>query len=69
MDERLAEGVTPRGLELAEAKLTGECELPGACADTMDDDEVLGRAVAGGEAARVFMAGEYHPSGRKRERE
>jgi hypothetical protein len=63
MDDRLAEGVTPRGLELPEAIFTGECELEGAWADTMDDDEVLGRAVAGGEAARVFMAGKCHPWG------
>jgi len=65
MDERLPEGVTPRGLELTEAMFTGECELAGACEDTMDDDDVLGRAVAGGEGARVFMAGRRgcHPWG------
>lgn len=56
MEERLPEGVTPRGLEPVEAMGAGDCE--GCDEDTMDDDDVLGRAAAGGEGARVFiMAG------------
>lgn len=54
---RLAEGVAPLvGLELG-TMFEACCELLAALEDVMDEDEVLGRVVAGGVGeGRVFMA-------------
>ena len=57
--DRLAEGVEPRGLEDEdedEGMAGSDCEAPAAaCAEAMDDDEFLGRAVASGEGGRVWF--------------
>jgi hypothetical protein len=47
--DRPAAGVVPRAVrELAAMVDEGCCELEAACAEFMEDDEFLGRAVAGG---------------------
>jgi hypothetical protein len=47
-DERLPVGVVPRTVLELEAMAAGGCELLVALEDAMDEDEVEGRAFAGG---------------------
>tara|TARA_R110002003_G_scaffold13_6_gene919 strand:- start:40320 stop:40526 length:207 start_codon:yes stop_codon:yes gene_type:complete len=46
--ERLAVGVLPRAVREVGAMLGDCCELEAACVEAIEDDEFLGRAVAGG---------------------